>query len=194
MDLNFKQQFHRDSKSGFTLIETFVAITILLIAVIGPLALVSKSLSDSIFAQNQITAFYLGQEALELVINKVADNELNDEPWLTGLEDCQSESGCTIYWDTDEQDIVVDRCNTNNGCDPLFQDEEGLFNYSDSAFAEETIFARTVVISDSNDLDLNGESVPIDALVTVKMDWYNRSKQQTFSVSTLIYNYFNQNE
>src|SRR5690606_10865581 len=124
--------------SGFTLIETFVAITILLIAVIGPLALVSKSLSDSIFSQNQITAFYLGKEALELVINKVAENELNEVPWLSGLEDCQSEAGCMIVWSAEEEGIVARRCDANDGCDPLYQDEEGLFNYSNSAFAEET--------------------------------------------------------
>lgn len=194
MALNSKLQFPKDSNKGFTLVETFVAITILLIAVVGPLSLVAKSLSNSIFAQNQIASFYLGQEGLELVINKVAENEANNLSWLDGLEDCQLEEGCYIFWDTEEGTIEASRCTGEGGCPFLIQSEEGLFQYEDDGFSGETIFKRIVKISDTNDLTINGEEVPIDALVTVTMQWTNRDREQEFSVSTLIYNYFNQDE
>lgn len=191
---NFKLQSPKDSKRGFTLVEAFVAITILLIAVIGPLSLVARSLSNSIFAQNQITAYYLAQEGLELAINKVAENEIESREdtidWLTGLEDCLEENGCTLVWD-EEEGILADGC-SNNGCEPMWQDTEGLFGYNDSDLSStETIFTRTVRISDPNELDTAGaDPFVVDALVTVTMNWTNRDRDQSFSVSTLIYNYF----
>ena len=42
----------------------------LLVGVIGPLSLAASAISDGIFARNQITANYLAQEAVEVVINK----------------------------------------------------------------------------------------------------------------------------
>lgn len=50
------------------MVESLVAITILLIAVIGPLSLLATALRDSIYLKNEITANYLAQEGLEVVI------------------------------------------------------------------------------------------------------------------------------
>ena len=54
---------------GFTLLETFVAITILMFAVVGPLTIVSKALNASYDSRDQITAFYLAQDAIEYIRN-----------------------------------------------------------------------------------------------------------------------------
>lgn len=56
-------------KGGFTLIETLVAITILLIALAGPLTIAAKGLSTAYYARDQITAFYLAQEGIEYLRN-----------------------------------------------------------------------------------------------------------------------------
>ena len=66
-------------QQGFTLIETFIAISILLLAITGPLTLVSNSISDASYAANQITAFYLAQEGLELVVNRWEENKYNNQ-------------------------------------------------------------------------------------------------------------------
>ena len=55
--------------AGFTLIETFTAIIILLIAILGPLTLLSRAIGDGIYAQNKITASFLLQEGLDLTIS-----------------------------------------------------------------------------------------------------------------------------
>ncbi len=54
---------------GFTLIETFVAITILMIIVLGPMSLLSRALQDARYIGDKITATYLAQEGVELMIN-----------------------------------------------------------------------------------------------------------------------------
>ncbi len=55
------------NQSGFSLVETLVAITILLIVITGPLTLVSNSARSTDFANDQVVAFFLAQEGLELV-------------------------------------------------------------------------------------------------------------------------------
>jgi type II secretory pathway pseudopilin PulG len=96
----------KTTEAGFTLIETFVAITILVFAIIGPLQLFSQSIVDSNYAKNQITGFYLAAEGLDLVINKKENNLRVDpaKPWLDGLET----SGA---WDFDPVSLEVKNLN-----------------------------------------------------------------------------------
>ncbi len=49
------------------MIESLVAISILLIAVVGPLSLLAMALRDSVYIRNEITANYLAQEGLEIM-------------------------------------------------------------------------------------------------------------------------------
>lgn len=112
--------------SGFTLIETFVAITILLIAVLGPLTILSRSIVTSTFVKNEVTAYYLGQSAIEDVISyqKSAniENILTDQ-WLGDLvDDCSRDNGglgCTVNTEpTGTFDVSISKCNlTNRNCD-----------------------------------------------------------------------------
>lgn len=52
---------------GFTLVETLVAVTLLTVAIVAPMSLTTKSLAAAYYARDQITAFHLGQEAIEAV-------------------------------------------------------------------------------------------------------------------------------
>ena len=61
---------------GFTLVETLVAISILMIAIVGPMTIAQNGLSSSIYAREQFIAQFLAQDALEYVRN-VRDNNTN---------------------------------------------------------------------------------------------------------------------
>ncbi|MEI6553492.1 MAG: hypothetical protein WCO09_02890, partial [bacterium] len=71
--MNFlKLKFNRNTKNeagGLTMVETLVAISILTIAVIGPLGIIAQALHTSYYSRDQITAYYLAQEAIENVRN-----------------------------------------------------------------------------------------------------------------------------
>lgn len=58
---------HNTKQSGFSLVETLVAITILLIVIVGPMTIVSSAARSTSFASEQVTAFFLAQEGAELV-------------------------------------------------------------------------------------------------------------------------------
>ncbi|MDO8575325.1 MAG: prepilin-type N-terminal cleavage/methylation domain-containing protein [bacterium] len=57
--------FYNKKIRGFTLIETLVAIGILMMAVVGPISVAYKSLKSSMVAKDQFTASYLAQDAIE---------------------------------------------------------------------------------------------------------------------------------
>ena len=61
-------------KQGLTLVETLVAISILTIAVVGPLGIIAQALHTSYYTRDQMTAYYLAQEAIEYVRN-IRDNQ-----------------------------------------------------------------------------------------------------------------------
>lgn len=60
--------------TGFTLLETMIAVTILTLAVAGPLFTASRAIVATQLAQSQLTASYLAQEGIEYV-RRMRDDE-----------------------------------------------------------------------------------------------------------------------
>lgn len=54
---------------GFTIIETLVAITILMISIVGPLTIAQKSLNAATYAKDQVIASFLAQDLMEDIKN-----------------------------------------------------------------------------------------------------------------------------
>lgn len=54
------------SQAGFSLVETLVAITILLIVIIGPMSIATSASRSTSFASEQVVAFFLAQEGAEI--------------------------------------------------------------------------------------------------------------------------------
>lgn len=65
----------RNTQSGFSLVETLVAITILLIVISGPLAISTSTARSTSFSSEQVEAFFLAQEGAELA-QKIRDDLL----------------------------------------------------------------------------------------------------------------------
>lgn len=62
-------------RGGFTLVETLIAISILLIAVVGPISLIGDALHKLYYAKDQMIAINLAQEGIEVVRQK-RDNDM----------------------------------------------------------------------------------------------------------------------
>ncbi|MBI2482055.1 MAG: hypothetical protein HYV76_00585 [Candidatus Vogelbacteria bacterium] len=189
-------KFSLPNNRGFTLLETFVAVTILVIAVIGPLSLMVRGITDGNYAKNEITAFYLAQEGLELVMNRRDANQFgigdmdypNNYPWLAGLTNCVADHGCYIDVENPE---TVESCNTPaNGelCKP-FEFIGGVEN--------EAHFVRQIgIIPGSNTItgSIDGNPIPdnqttqynqAEVIVTVK--WMNKAAPRTLVLKDVIY-------
>ena len=62
-----------NTNRAFTLVETLVAITVLMIAVAWPLTIANRALRAALNARDEVVANYLAQDALEMVKN-IRDN------------------------------------------------------------------------------------------------------------------------
>lgn len=85
---------------GITLIETVVAVTILVAAITGPMTLASQSLKASRDARNELIATHLAEEGIEILHsardnNSAADISAPRTAWMSTIyADCVS--GCVV--------------------------------------------------------------------------------------------------
>lgn len=63
------QFFTSQSNKGYSLVEVMVAISILMLAIIGPMTIAVKGLQSSQFVKNQTIAYMLAQEGIESIIS-----------------------------------------------------------------------------------------------------------------------------
>jgi type II secretory pathway pseudopilin PulG len=180
VNINFVQKNIQTNASktnrdkGFTIIETLTAIFILLISITGPMAFSQNGLRAAFQARDQITAFYLAQDAIEFIKNQRDTNILNGELLLSRLGDCTTGNGCTI----DTLDGGIAECTTlEPGClgpdedgsedNPLRIDGDGYF-VTDSNYTEESIFSRHIYINKTS-----GSGIE-EAEIIVKVRWVSQ--------------------
>jgi prepilin-type N-terminal cleavage/methylation domain-containing protein len=101
-----KSFIKRNTKNaGFTLVETLVAIAILMIAIAGPLTVAEKGLSAAIYARDKLIGSYLAQDGMEAIKNIVDTNEIYigstansdvSDHWITygGVDLANVSAGC----------------------------------------------------------------------------------------------------
>ncbi len=208
----------RGGGNGFTIVESLVAITLLLLSIAGPLTLVVQGLRSSYYSSTQITAFYLAQDAVEYVRNVRDNNGLAnrggaDIPWLMGLDACvtnarpdnplSSERKC--YIDT----TTTPTCPPGSGCTStgaticpggvcpklLFNSSTGRYSYTNGDPA--SLYTREIQIvpidNDGTDGIVNGPSGAIatgDVSVIVTVTWQAPFfPAKTIKVKTNLFNW-----
>ena len=88
------------TQKGITLIETAVAVTILVAAITGPMTLASQSLKASRDARNELIATHLAEEGIEIVHNIRDNNSATDvtaqrTAWMNSIT-ASCSLGCVI--------------------------------------------------------------------------------------------------
>lgn len=147
---------------GFTLIESLVALTLLMVGLIPAFLQASSALALSTTARNALIAANLAQEGVEVVRSVRDANWFAARPFDDGLSSCAS--GCLVQWDSQE----LQQIGTNP---PLKLDAAtGLYQYSTG---EDSLFSRAITVTKISDIELS---------VTSKITWHERTSDKEFSV------------
>ena len=158
---------------GFTLIETLVGISILLVAVVGPLTIAYQGVSLSLIARDQIVASLLAQEGMEFVRFRIGTNNnlgsvgnhliATTTPSMTAynLSDCSWQlnpgSYCTI-------NVFTNTTASCGGTCPYlkYNSATGEYNYT---AGDDTFFRRSIRIDHNNGPD------DVEFQVESKVEW-----------------------
>jgi prepilin-type N-terminal cleavage/methylation domain-containing protein len=182
---------------GFSIVETIVAIAILAVAIVAPLSLAQRGLNASIYARDQVTAFYLAQEAIEYVRNVRDNNNLlgrsGSNDWLKDLENCNGQT-CGLDVTIAPPTIITCAGAGSDRCLLVFNATTGI--YGDfglrapggtlSSGWQATSFTRTLQISPfSIGTDNNAAA---DLAVTVS--WRSGPIQKSLTLNDKIFDWF----
>ena len=178
---------HAMDQRGFTLVETLVAITIIALAIVGPLYAVQQSLNSSRIARDVLIASSLAQEGVEYVRAVRDGNYLvnlsspGTRNWLAGFNG--SPGGTASYANCMAADCVVDTTQDtiSRTITPLYLSTTGIYNQQGSGTA--TKFTRTVRLS-----SVPGSTVE-QILVTVTVSWDLQGKTQSVTVRDNLFNW-----
>jgi prepilin-type N-terminal cleavage/methylation domain-containing protein len=140
-------------QGGFSLVETLVAITILLIVITGPMTISMSTAKSTGYASEQVTAFFLAQEGAEIA-QKVRDEVLlgNMTAWSSfndpsgTYSTCFGSAGCGLELNTNTDATLKSIVNCGTASCKLYYESSGgrsRYTYTASG-AEERPYTRTL--------------------------------------------------
>lgn len=151
---------------GFTLIETLVAISLLSVAIVAPMSLVSQSLRSAYYARDQIAAYNLAQEGIEAVRAIRDGNILQNAYGSTGIDLLSGipiDQAFTIDARKSTAAAAISVC-PSEGC-VVLQTDGTLYGYD--ADWTNTRFTRTLVAKYAGPSSINSGHDEIRVGVTV---------------------------
>jgi len=161
--------------TGFTLIEALVAVTILTLAVAGPLVTANRAVVSAQTSRDQLTASYLAQEGIEYV-HMVRDNAFlatyppgnSSTAWtnfLSSVSQCDATTNSTRACTFDPVNGFSTSCTLDSSCGPLYLTNATPQRFVRTSLPEytQTIFTRTVQVFQDNPTS--------DARVTSQVSW-----------------------
>ncbi len=199
----------KEKQTAFSLVETLVAITILLLVIVGPMAISTASSRSTSFGNEQAVAFLLAQEGVEL-IQKARDdlvlqhprfNGSNGDPWSdfrreTGapsasvFRNCYQATGCathmrrTLYGDLYTVASRLPACSSIDTCRLYFDSSPNeRARYTHVVTSEPTPYTRVIRMT-----KIGTDEVKVVSTVTWRSG-FSRD-QQSVSVETSLFNVY----
>jgi prepilin-type N-terminal cleavage/methylation domain-containing protein len=198
---------------GFTILETLVAIAILLISIAGPLTIAEKSLVTAANSENQMIASYLAEDLMEYIEN-IRDNNLllinngSGTSWLAikgeNMLDICSTTGNSTACDFDTMQSAVSptittchaeaiksALNGQNVCqlylDPTplnASDGSSYYSSTQTSGAPATKFWRGFTVTPMS----SNNATATSTLVTVTVEWNTGGVREDVVLQNILFN------
>ncbi|MBI3638521.1 hypothetical protein HY227_02150 [Candidatus Wolfebacteria bacterium] len=144
-----------NKKNGYFLIEAIVAISVIVVGILGTLGLISRSLSLNRVASDQFIASYLASEGVEVTKNILDSNYINsvvggDKAWNSGFD-----SGCYNV-NYNSQTMNPSSCDCKSSDVLKLDDVTGIYGYS---AGKDTRFCRIIKIENLSEKEIRVNSV-----------------------------------
>jgi type II secretory pathway pseudopilin PulG len=168
-------------KSGFTLVEALVALSILIVGIISGFILVTKALYDVTIIQDRLTASFLAQEGLEFV------RQIRDTNYLKTLGSTSTETDWDNNLKTDENYLIFANISAGTIILSSWQDKllsyhpsSGVYNYDNTGDATPTVFKRKINIYHVSSDEIRVQSI---------MNWKSRNIDFSFTAEDHLFNW-----
>lgn len=186
---------------GFTLVETLVAISVLLTTLVGPITIASRSLNASFFLREQMVSVYLAQEGIESVLLLRDESALAAEDGILGDDDawqwfinldssCKGMTGTTNGCGIDENLDIVDCGISGANCILKINDLSGSEDsfYTHLGSGGSTQFTRKIFLNET----ISEE----EAQVVIEVSWYSPflGQQHSTYISAIVSNQYSRYE
>jgi len=161
----FLKTWLKNSRStGFTLIEALVAITVLVIGVLGPMSLLSRALADANAIKNEVIATQLAQEGTELLISARDAGQLLWAP-------------STGYFRIDNPSVSTLTFTSCGDCS--LKEDNGLYNYTSGS--------RTPFIWKLKVDPVGSGLVPEEKMLTSVVSWTEKGIPKSVTSVSYVY-------
>lgn len=175
-------------QAGFTVLESLVAIFILSLSISGVFTAVQRSLSQTTIAKDEVKAYYLAQEAIEIIRNRRDTNQLVringgdlNLSWLSGISSVASDP---CYFGnvcrTDAVSISFNNCSNNTwgSCPNLKQDPNNfIYQYTTG---NDTNFKREIKLEQVSAYEIR---------VIVRISWSKGVFTRSYETKTHLFNW-----
>lgn len=181
---------------GYSLVETLVAVSILLLSIVGPMTIAAKGIQTGIFVGDQTTAIFLAQEEIESVVAIRNDYGLEavfngEESWEwtdeanSPIAACFTANGCNLTWNDSGTPLYeVDLCTASNGnCQLSYSSNVLARSRYQVGTGEPTMYTRTLHLSN---IDTN----EVEAIVTVRWNAKLFGGQREVVLRSSLFNLF----
>lgn len=165
---------------GFTLVETIVALALIITAAMGPMTLAARGIFNAKFSKSKLIALNLAQEGAEIIRHMRDNNVLAGFDWRGSVGPCPA--NCTRLPDGSYQpDVFTIASGSTPPLDagvPLrFDTTSGLYSQS---FGSPTLFTRMITIS----------TPALDQMrVRTRITWTESSLPRQVELTEVLYNW-----
>lgn len=172
-------------EKGFSLLETVIALGILVVGIGGAVGLVAQSLSSIEAIKNKVISANLAQEGIEVVRNLRDENWLNDVHWRgTGGGISLAGGDCGVS-DADYR-VQYNATALINFADTLLQvNSSGYYGYNNEygyLGGTDTVFKRKITICR---IDVNDTQIKVIS----RVDWTEKGRAKFIEIEDRLYNW-----